>query len=74
MSVVGKSPGQTIVEAVKVNRAFCVVMGSRGHGRMKRVLFGSVSDHVMHHAEVPVIIVRPQHLRDNDSVSSFKIR
>jgi nucleotide-binding universal stress UspA family protein len=35
-----------------------VVMGSRGHGRMRRALVGSVSDSVVRHAHCPVMIVR----------------
>lgn len=35
-----------------------VVVGSRGHGRIRRALLGSVSTHVVHNAPCPVIIVR----------------
>ena len=35
-----------------------IVMGSRGRGRMRRVLMGSVSDSVVRHAHCPVTIVR----------------
>ena len=35
-----------------------IVMGSRGHGRMRRALMGSVSDSVVRHAHCPVTIVR----------------
>ncbi len=35
-----------------------IVMGSRGHGRMRRALMGSVSDSVMRHAHCPVLVVR----------------
>jgi nucleotide-binding universal stress UspA family protein len=34
------------------------VMGSRGHGRIRRALMGSVSDSVVRHAPCPVTIVR----------------
>ena len=35
-----------------------IVMGSRGHGRIRRALMGSVSDSVVRHAYCPVTIVR----------------
>ncbi len=35
-----------------------IVMGSRGHGRLRRALLGSVSDAVVRHAHCPVTIVR----------------
>jgi len=35
-----------------------IVIGSRGHGRIRRALMGSVSDSVARHAPCPVTIVR----------------
>src|ERR671912_295865 len=35
-----------------------IVMGSRGHGRLRRALMGSVSGAVVRHAHCPVTIVR----------------
>jgi nucleotide-binding universal stress UspA family protein len=35
-----------------------IVMGSRGQGRLRRALVGSVSDSVIRHAHCPVTIVR----------------
>lgn len=38
-----------------------IVMGSRGRGRMTAALLGSVSNRMMHDADVPVIVIhRPQ--------------
>jgi nucleotide-binding universal stress UspA family protein len=35
-----------------------IVMGSRGHGGVRRALMGSVSDSVVRHAHCPVLVVR----------------
>ncbi len=35
-----------------------IVMGSRGHGRLRRALVGSASESVVRHAHCPVTIVR----------------
>src|ERR687890_324133 len=37
-----------------------IVMGSRGHGGIRRALTGSVSDSVVRHAHCPVLVVRAQ--------------
>jgi nucleotide-binding universal stress UspA family protein len=35
-----------------------IVMGSRGHGPVERIVVGSVSEGVVHHARRPVLVVR----------------
>ncbi|VDP65423.1 unnamed protein product [Echinostoma caproni] len=50
-------PGDGIVRAVEQYGASMIVMGCRGLGAVKRALIGSVSDYVLHHAEVPCIVV-----------------
>ena len=49
---------EEIVELAQSIDAGLIVMGSRGHGRLRRALVGSVSESVIRHAHCPVTIVR----------------
>ena len=49
---------EEIVERAEELGAGLIVMGSRGHSRLRRALMGSVSDAVVRHAHCPVTIVR----------------
>lgn len=44
--------------AAEETSADMIVLGAHGWGPMKRILFGSVSTDVLHHASCPVLIVR----------------
>ena len=52
------SPKQVIVEEAETWNADLIVMGSRGLGTWNRLLLGSVSDSVVHHAKCSVEVVR----------------
>jgi nucleotide-binding universal stress UspA family protein len=54
-------PAREILRAAREGRHDLIVMGSRGRGRVTAALLGSVSNHVMHDAEVPVMIVHRPH-------------
>jgi nucleotide-binding universal stress UspA family protein len=49
---------EEIVDLAHSMGAGLIVMGSRGRGRIRRALMGSVSDSVVRHAHCPVTIVR----------------
>jgi nucleotide-binding universal stress UspA family protein len=49
---------EEIVELAQSIGAGLIVMGSRGQGRLRRALVGSVSESVVRHAHCPVTIVR----------------
>lgn len=54
--VQGSTPETVVREAERLH-ADLIVLGSRGHGAIRRALLGSVSEHVLHHANRPVLIV-----------------
>jgi nucleotide-binding universal stress UspA family protein len=49
---------EEIIELADELDAGLIVMGSRGQGRIRRALMGSVSESVVRHAHCPVTIVR----------------
>lgn len=56
----GRKPGEAIVKAAHEYKATFVVMGSCGMSTIRRTLMGSVSDYVLHHAKIPIIICKQQ--------------
>ncbi len=52
-------PGDAIAAAAEAEHADLVVVGTRGRSGAERMFLGSVSDHVVRHAECPVLVVRP---------------
>jgi nucleotide-binding universal stress UspA family protein len=52
------SPDSRIVETAEEWQADLIVVGSHGYSRWERLLLGSVSDSVVHHAPCSVLVVR----------------
>jgi nucleotide-binding universal stress UspA family protein len=52
------SPESRIVETAEATHPDIIVLGSHGYSRWERLLLGSVSDSVVHHAPCSVLIVR----------------
>lgn len=52
------SPDSRIVETAEKIAADLIIVGSHGYNRWERILLGSVSDSVVHHAPCSVLVVR----------------
>jgi nucleotide-binding universal stress UspA family protein len=52
------SPESRIVETAEEFGADLIIVGSHGYSRWERLLLGSVSDSVVHHAPCSVLVVR----------------
>lgn len=57
LSLLAGDPGEEICEYARKTDADGIVMSRRGHGEVTELLIGSVSQYVLHHASVPVMIV-----------------
>lgn len=55
---VGGNPGEVVVKVSVEEKANLIVLGSRGMGTIRRTLLGSVSDYVMHHSHIPVLVCK----------------
>ncbi|PAA90190.1 hypothetical protein BOX15_Mlig017977g2 [Macrostomum lignano] len=64
--LIGTKPGETLVKFIHESDINCVVIGSRGLGKIKRTFLGSVSDHLLHNANCPVIICPNKKDKDKD--------
>lgn len=58
---VNGEPGQAILEKAKDLKAIYIVVGSRGLGKIRRTIMGSVSDYLVHHAHIPVVVCKSEH-------------
>jgi nucleotide-binding universal stress UspA family protein len=55
MAIVGQ-PGYAICELAESLPASVVVVGTSGHGGLRRAVMGSTSDHIIRHAPCPVLV------------------
>ena len=52
------APTEVIVAFSLAHEHDLIVVGSRGLGAIQQMVFGSVSNHVLHHAKCPVMVIR----------------
>lgn len=53
-------PAETILDDVYGLDPDLIIMTTRGEGALKRALFGSVTDRVVHNSQVPVLVILPE--------------
>ncbi|CAG2199928.1 unnamed protein product [Mytilus edulis] len=54
--VEAKSAGEGVVHEANELGANVIITGTRGYGKVRRTILGSVSDYIIHHSSVPVIV------------------
>ncbi|XP_060584726.1 universal stress protein Slr1101-like isoform X2 [Ruditapes philippinarum] len=52
------TPGPAIIALAKDVHADYIVVGCRGKGTIRRTVTGSVTDYIIHHSHVPVVVAR----------------
>ena len=58
------TPGKAICKVAQQWGAELIVMGSRGRSGLSELMLGSVSNHVMHRAVCPVLVLKLDHPTD----------
>jgi nucleotide-binding universal stress UspA family protein len=56
--IVPGEPGEVIVQQAAELGADLIAMATHGHGWAKRMVLGSVADHVRHNSDVPLLLVK----------------
>jgi len=56
--VFGKDVWHAVLNQANELNASLICLGSRGLGKFRRTLLGSVSDSVVHHSHIPVLVVK----------------
>eukprot|EP00128_Syssomonas_multiformis_P007143 Colp12_sorted_trinity150504_noHs@8151 len=56
--VYGGDARDLIVELAESLKVKLIALGSHGYGAVKRAFLGSVSDYVVHHSKIPVLIIK----------------
>ena len=52
-------PAHEIIEAAHAHNAEFIVVGSTIHGAISSLLVSSVAEHLLHHSDVSLIVIRP---------------
>ncbi|OWF51659.1 uncharacterized protein LOC110448842 [Mizuhopecten yessoensis] len=57
-------PGEGIINVAKEIGAGLIVTGTRGLGKIRRTFLGSVSDYLIHHSHIPVLVCQVKDKKD----------
>lgn len=66
----GNEPDQIINVAKKLHFDL-IVMGSSGKGALKELLFGSISNYVMHNTDIPVLLIKENSVTLDTKISKI---
>jgi nucleotide-binding universal stress UspA family protein len=58
--VEGSPIGDTIVNYARENQIDLICIATHGHSGLGRVVFGSITDHVLRDSRLPILLIRPQ--------------
>jgi len=53
----GGAVGAALLKQAERHRATLLVLGGYGHGRLRELVFGGVTQHVLDHATIPILIM-----------------
>lgn len=67
------SPQREILKIAKEEEADLIVIGAVGHSALRRLVLGSVSDHVATHADCSVLVVRPHELESDEPLQRIMV-
>ncbi|KAK6175437.1 hypothetical protein SNE40_013902 [Patella caerulea] len=56
--LMNKDIGHAIVSQAENEQATLIVTGTRGRGRLRRTFLGSVSEYIVNHSSIPVLVCR----------------
>lgn len=63
-------PAEKIISFAEDNNIDMIIVGSLGKGRYERAVIGSVSEKIIKHAKVPVLVVRESHKSDKKLIQA----
>ena len=66
-------PQSIILDLAEELQADAIAMSSHGRGGVTRAVLGSVAEHVVQHATVPVLVVRPSHAKEAPAPSFHRL-
>eukprot|EP00049_Salpingoeca_infusionum_P004110 m.74922 g.74922 ORF g.74922 m.74922 type:complete len:156 (+) comp12421_c0_seq1:314-781(+) len=55
--LVAGDPREELIHYGERENATVIILGSRGRGAIKRAVLGSVSSHLVHHSDIPVVVI-----------------
>ena len=62
---IDSKPGPAVVKCAKEYHADVIVVGNRGVSKLRRTFLGSVSDFILQHAHLPIVIVPKEKVPDD---------